>query len=265
MARDSPSCTVPYVPRTYRRTESTLCTFWTSPREAGEHLRHLRSWTVDAARFLSETLGFRPTRRLHVVSFQTNEEARRFLGREVPPTMALAPYAGDTHCLVAVQSADADARNDDPQRMRGILVHEIAHQLIAEKTGSTKRLGDANRLVRCSTWLNEGLAELLRFHFLRDMTRIEDTRAEFERAQDALTWRDVDHLLDDLDGGRRAAAFVRATGAVAWVAQDAGVAALFECLPAVDGAVVPSSVCAVSALRRARELLSLLERRRTDP
>lgn len=242
---------LPYIPRTYRSTESAPCTFWTSPHEADEHLRRLRSWTLDATLFLSEALGLRAARRLHVVSFQTNEEARRSLGREVPATMALAPYAGDTDCLVVVQSAGAD-----PQRMGGILVHEIAHQLIAEKTGSTKLLGDENRFMNISTWLNEGLAELLRFQFLHDEARIEGALGEFERRRDALTWREVDRLLDDLDGTRRADAFVRATGAVAWLARQAGVGALFERLLTVDGAVVPSSLCAAPALRPARELLS---------
>lgn len=157
---------LPYVPQTYRRSESPPCTFWTSPREAGKRRRRLRSWTFDATSFLSETLGFQPSRRLHVVSFRTNAEARLSLGREVPPTMALAPYAGETDCLVVVQSAEADPRNADPARMRGILVHEIAHQLVAEKTGSTKLLGDGNRFMNISTWLSEGFAELLRFQFL---------------------------------------------------------------------------------------------------
>ncbi len=248
---------LPYVPRTYRRSESTPCTFWTSPREAGEHLRRLRSWTLDATLFLSKALGFQPSRRLHVVSFLTNEEARRFLGREVLPTMALAPYAGDTDCLVVVQSAEADPWNADPARMRGILVHEIAHQLIAEKTGSTKLLGDENRFMNISTWLNEGLAELLRFRLLHNTARIEGALGEFERAQDALTWRDVDQFLDDLGADRRAAAFDRATGAVAWLAHEAGVAALFDRLNLVNRAVDPDSGCAVSTLRPVSALLSL--------
>ncbi len=248
---------LPYVPQTYRRSESPPCTFWTSPSEAGEYLRLLRSWTFDATSFLSGALGFQPSRRLHVVSFRTNEEARLSLGRKVSPTMALAPYAGEADCLVVVQSAEADPRNAAPARMRGILVHEIAHQLVAERAGSRKRLGDGNRFMNVSTWLDEGLAELLRFQFLHDAARIEGARGEFERVRDALTWRDVDRLLDDLDADRRAEAFRRATGAVAWLAREAGVAAFFNQLTVLDRAVAPASDCAVSALRPALSLLSI--------
>ncbi|MEN6369039.1 MAG: hypothetical protein ABFD77_04985 [Thermotogota bacterium] len=252
--QDEPA--LPYVPRTYRRDESAPFVLWTSPCETGEHRACLRSWAFDAMSFLSEALGFRPSRRLHVVSFRTNEEARLSLGREVPSAMALAPYAGEADCLVVVQSASVDSRNADPDRMRGILVHEMAHQLIAERTGSTKLLGDGNRCVNVSTWLNEGLAELLRFQFLHDAARIEGALGEFERARDILTWRDVDGLLDDLDADRRAEAFVRATGAVAWLAREAGVVMLFDRLAVVDHAVAPNSGCAVPALRPVLRRLS---------
>jgi hypothetical protein len=247
---------LPYVPRTYRRRESTPCTFWVSPSGDDDLLRDLRSWTVDATSFLSETLGFQPSRRLHVVLFRTNEEARVSLGREVSPTMALAPFAGEADCLVVVQSAEADPQNADPERMRGILVHEIAHQFVAERTGSRKVLGDGNRLVNVSTWLNEGLAELLRLQFLRDAARIEGALGEFATAKDAVTWREVDRFLDDLGAGRRAEAFVWATGAVAWLARRAGVAALFSQLTAVQREVTSDSRCAPSALRAALRLLS---------
>jgi hypothetical protein len=131
--------------------------------------------------------------------------------------------------------------------MGGVLVHEMAHQLIAEKTGSAKRLCDGNRFVNVSTWLYEGLAELLRFQSLHDAARIEGALGEFERARDALTWRDVDRLLADLDGDRRAAA---------WLAREAGVAALCERLLTVDSAVAPDSRCAMSTLRPPSALLS---------
>ncbi|MDD5647077.1 MAG: hypothetical protein PHW86_07890, partial [Candidatus Bipolaricaulis sp.] len=70
---------LPYVPRSYRSTRSDACVLWTSYHEVGDHRACLQAWIHDAAGFLSRVLAFQPHRRLHVVSFLTNEEARRAL------------------------------------------------------------------------------------------------------------------------------------------------------------------------------------------
>lgn len=57
--------------------------------------------------------------------------------------------------------------------MTGTLVHEIAHRFAAEKTGSIKQLGDGDRSMHVSAWLNEGLAELLCYTFLKDAARMD--------------------------------------------------------------------------------------------
>jgi hypothetical protein len=208
-----------------------------------------------AAESLSEVLEFRASRRLHVVSFLTNEEARRVLDREVSATMALAPYAGETACLVVVQSPAADLQNADPIRMTGTPVHEIAHQFVAKKTGATKRLGDGNRSMRVSAWLNEGLAELVRYAFLKDAARMDGALREFQNASDRLTWREIGRLLDDLADQRRAKVFGRATGAVAELARKVEVPRPFDRLLDIDRSVPSDAVCAVPSLEDARRLL----------
>ena len=179
------------MPQGYLSAPSDPCILWTSPREAIGHRTCLLSWVTDAAEFPSEVLEFRASRGLHVVSFLTNEEARCALDRDIPATMALAPYAGETACLVVVQSPTVDLQNADPIRMTGTLVHEIAHQFAAEKTASTRRLGDGNRSMHVLAWLNGGLAELLRYTFLNDAARTDAALREFQNAGDRLTWREI--------------------------------------------------------------------------
>jgi len=215
----------------------------------------LQSWIDDAADFLYRTLALRLHRRLHVVSFLTNEEARRVLDRPIPATMALAPYAGDRACLIVVQSPTASPENAIPNRMRGILVHEIAHQHVAERTGSEKLLGDRNRSMNVSAWLNEGLAELLRWRFLEDAARIAAAEAAFRRANGSLTWSELSDRLEDLDDGRRGEAFTRAAGATAWLARPAGIRRLFDRLPDVDRIVPTHEPCARETLAGALRLL----------
>jgi hypothetical protein len=190
-----------------------------------------------------------------VVSFLTSEEACGTLDRRVPATMALAPYAGETVCLVVVQSPAADPQNADTIHMMGTLVHEIAHQFVAEKTGSTKRLGDGDRSMHVLAWLNGGLAELLRCTFLKDAARMDAALRESRNASDRLTWREIGRLLDDLADQRRADAFVRATEAVAELARKVEIPQLFDRLLDIDRSVPSDAVCAVPSLEDARRLL----------
>lgn len=100
-------------------------------------------------------------------------------------------------------------------------------------------------------WLNEGLAELLCYTFLKDAARMEAALREFQNASDRLTWREISRPLDDLADERRVEACVLATGAVAELAREVEIPRLFDRLLEVDRAVPLDVVCAVPSLEEA--------------
>jgi hypothetical protein len=152
---------IDYVPPSYHAVELANATLWTSTPGAAtaatfEPIRDILTTSIDEVR---ELVAFVPTRRLHVVVYPSTSDSRRALDRNLEPTSLLAPLHTATHALIALHSAEADARNADPYRMRRHLCHEIAHVLNAERSGSRKRLGDGNVDMRIRPWVDEGFAE----------------------------------------------------------------------------------------------------------
>jgi hypothetical protein len=154
-------------------------------------------------------LSFEIRCRLHVVVYSTNEEARATLGRAVPTSMLLAPVQGPDDSVIAVQSVAADARNGDCGRMRRHLCHELAHVMVALRTGSEKRLGDGDRDMHVSPWVNEGFAVCVAAMITGRLDLIEEALA----GEPAWPGRqiDLDVALNDLNGENRSAAFAIAT------------------------------------------------------
>ncbi|HEX6838937.1 MAG TPA: hypothetical protein VF334_20300 [Polyangia bacterium] len=172
----------------------------------------------DAVRAVERLLAHRLTRALHVVAYASNEEACRALDRRVPATMLLAPLHTSTLALVALQAPSVDPRNGDVQRMRRLLCHELAHVLVAERTGSVKRLGDGNRGMRVSSWVDEGLAVCVAAAAAQQPDVID---AALERSAAAALSEDaLAAAFDDLTSRDRDAAFAVATARI-WRAVQA--------------------------------------------
>jgi hypothetical protein len=142
--------------------------------------------------------------------------------------MAKAPYAGRDAALIVVQSPRADPRNGDADRMMRILAHEITHPCVLEATGSLKRLGDGNRSLAVSAWLNEGPAEVVGHLAASQEVRLAEIRREAPSAARRLRGLEIDSLLDDLASPHRSDAFVMATAAVWGLAAEGGHATLFH-------------------------------------
>jgi len=115
----------------------------------------------DAIRSVERLLDYRLRRTVHVVVYDSNEEACRALGRRVEPTMLLSPLHTRELSLVALQAPAVDPQNGDSERMWRHLCHELGHVFSAERTGSIKRLGDDNRHMRIPEWADEGFAEVV--------------------------------------------------------------------------------------------------------
>lgn len=209
---------IPYIPTAYEAMKTPRCTLWHAPGEAPDHLTLLIGLAEKAVGYLESTLRIRGERSLHLCCYRSHAEACVSLDRTIPPTMALAPFSDRTRGLVAVQSPGVAPVNGDPVRMFRILVHEFAHLLTMEATGSRKRLGDENRNMRIQAWLHEGVAEVCSLLAVDQDDVLDRCVRTLGRRETAWTFGDVNARLDDLDDRERALAFDRATGAVAWLA-----------------------------------------------
>ncbi len=146
-----------YVPENYRQVTSGATVFWV--RDARDLA--LAGAVNELLDGVQRQLSYELKRQLHVVVYASNSDARRALSRNLHPSALLAPLHAATFALVALQSAAAHARNADERRMRRHLAHELAHVFSAERTHSTKYLGDTDANMRLLPWVDEGFAEVV--------------------------------------------------------------------------------------------------------
>lgn len=240
---------IPHVPDAYRAVHLGSATLHVSRGEAGAFVSKLQHWTIGALRFLRDRLAFTPRRQLHVCAYHRSDEARQFLGRTVSATLAMAPYASATDSVVIVHSEALDSRNGDDVRMRRLLTHEVMHQATAEVTGSTKSLGDGNRGMGISTWLNEGMAETAGLLATDAQQRLADTTFCFTAAHEHVTFGELSRILDELDHPARSVAFDHVTAAVFMLSEPAGMDAMLADIPGIDAAFGQEDACSPERLR----------------
>jgi hypothetical protein len=175
---------------------------------------------------IERLLDYRLSRIVHVVVYASNEEACRSLDRRVAPTQLLAPLHTPALALVALQAPAVDPLNGDPERMRRHLCHELAHVFSAERTGSVKRLGDEDRGMRLSSWVDEGFAENVA---AAAAARPDIIEAALQRSSVAeMSDERLASAFGDLSSTDRAAAFATATARVWRAAQARGLKFVFE-------------------------------------
>ena len=241
----------PYIPASYEARAANGCTVWHSPDESLTHLDALTRLAEESLAFLEVMLSFRGARGLHLCCYRSNAEARLSLDRDVPASMALAPFSDCHHGLVVVQSADAALENADSVRMLRILVHEFAHLLTMEATGSQKSLGDQNLEMAIPTWLFEGIAEVCGLLAVKRKRSFARCLQSVAQTQEAWSFGEVSAKLENLNGRERAAAFDRATGAVAWLAAWEGLDRIVD-RATVWSRVLPCELdCSIPTLCRA--------------
>jgi hypothetical protein len=152
---DFDSSDLEYVPADYQPAAIGTSVLW-SREPSASPVAELLPESIAA---IERLLDYRLSRTLHVVVYASNEEACRALGRRLSATALLAPLHTRKLALIALQAPGIDARNGDRQRLRRHVCHELSHVFSAERTGSVKRLGDDDRGMRLSSWVDEGFAE----------------------------------------------------------------------------------------------------------
>ena len=125
--------------------------------------------------------------------------------------------------LIILQNPIADPINGDLQRMRRMLVHEICHLFVREKSGSTAFLGDGLKDMKVRPWVDEGFAEYLSWLCIGKRNPILQKSFRYIDNLD-----EVDRLLNDFSSDRRTLAFYTSSFLVQSLIEEFGLNNFFE-------------------------------------
>jgi len=239
---------LPYIPPDYETIVHHDVRFCFSACEAEGDRKLIKDVSVAALDYVTKALAFKPIRQTYVCCYHTRDDATRALGRNVPASMAMAPYASETCGLVVIHSPSLHPTNQDTRRLRRILAHELCHLLVAERSASTKILGDDNGNMHVSAWLNEGLAEVIGFKAIADEHRLTVLSEAFQASQAYHTFGTLSQWLDDLDHDARSQAFEHGTGAVEQLCEHLGIEAVFNQICQIDTLFDASNTCSPAQL-----------------
>lgn len=239
---------LPYVPVHYEMTMLGNVRFYFSAQETAEHRELIQRTGMNAFYYVIDVLSFTPMRQVHVCCYSSSDDAHLALGRSVSSTMAMAPYSDSDRGLVIIHSPSLDPMNGDETRMHRILAHEFVHLFVAERAGSTKLLGDDNRNMLVSSWLNEGLAEVVGLRSIVAVARLSAMVESFCTSEQFHAFGTLSHWLDDLDDVSRALAFKHVTAAVEMLCRRYGIRSVFDQLQRIEGFFDPHDCCSPSRL-----------------
>lgn len=234
---------LPYVPDAYLPVHGDGFVLYLADDEDPSHAGRLAQAAADARDRVMGLLRWTPRRHLHICCYATTSQARQFLDRPIPSDMAMAPFCDEVSSLIVVQSVRCNARNGDPDRMLCLLAHELTHAFAAEKTGSTKHLGDGQIGMKLSSWLNEGLAEVVSLLSTGSLERAQHAEHVFRTEHEHPSFGTLSHRLDSLDDPLRGDAFGTVTGAVSLLCSCLTPAGLFDRLEQVDASCSAGTLC----------------------
>jgi len=247
---------VPYIPAGYRCSPTQIGRLWTNPEEPCGHRGRLERWIDEAYEVVTSSLGSPMTRSIHVCCYHDNEQARRSLDRQISSSMALAPFSSSTAGLVVVQSESANPANGDARRMRRIVAHELAHLWIPEAMSSQKTLGDGNRDLRVSSWLNEGIAESVGLAASEGAAKAVACRERFHGLREPIRFGELSEILDGLDSDRRSWVFDVVVGCVQQLTRSFDLGRIAGSIGTVEQFLRPDAICSVDAIHRACRALA---------
>jgi len=216
-----------YIPENYIAKSVAWGRLYVSSQETNQNIALINSLISNSILWITKTLRFKPTRRLHVCVYDSNQIAQDSLDRLIPDNMAMSPYQSHTDALVIVHSPSINKANADSARMSRILIHELCHVYLAEHSGATKILGDGNEGKAVHSWFDEGFAEYMALTLTGDSHRLENAFNVAERTA-PMTDAQLNQALDNLDSELRLTAFAVAVSRVAAMAQKTGIRSVFE-------------------------------------
>lgn len=172
----------------------------------------ITSIAEEALASVSRLLAFEPQRNIHFVVYESLDDSWLALSRRVPPSFLMAPLHTSETAVIVLHSAHLDPRNGDEPRMFRHLCHEVTHVCNAERTASTKRLGDGDVGMGIRPWVDEGFAVCV-------ANEVANRSDVFERALavqdvDVGSMDMIDNELRALNSSKRAWAFQVATSQV---------------------------------------------------
>lgn len=205
-----------HIPEGYAPLERESATIWMSPTERNDPVTSkVASLIEQAVGSVTTLLAFHPRRAIHAVIYASTHDAHEALGRRVPPSFLMAPLHTRETAVIVAHSPRIDPRNGDRERMLRHLCHEVSHVVAAERTGSTKRLGDGNTRMRMRPWVDEGFAVCVAAQAAGQPEALERVLGRNDAV--ALSMDEIDQELCALHSSRRSEAFAAATARV-WAA-----------------------------------------------
>jgi hypothetical protein len=220
---------IPFVPKEYSCHQYNGFRLWHAKDEDQTSIDLIFNTSAYALDQLFNRLRFKNKRKIEICLYHSNEQAVLSLDRRIPRNMAMAPYSTSAGSLIIVQNAITDPINGDLQRMRRILIHEICHLFVREKSKSTTFLGDGQKNMNVRPWIDEGFAEYLSWLCIGKRNPISQKRFEFIDDLD-----EVDRFLNDFNSNRRTLAFYTATCLVKSLIDEFGLINFFESMTKIS-------------------------------
>lgn len=220
---------IPFIPTEYSFIECHDFRLWHSEDELKFQIELVIEAVEYALDYVRSNLNYRNLRKIEICLYHSNTQAVSSLNRNITSSMAMAPYSTDQCGLVIVQSAAVDPLNGNFQRMRRILVHEICHLFVREKSGSSQCLGDGLKDLKVRPWLDEGLAEYLSWRSIGKRNPILD-----EDFAGIANLDEVDYFLNDFSSDRRTQAFYTSCCLVEFYIRELGLLTFFESMTALS-------------------------------
>jgi len=140
--------------------------------------------------------------------------------------------------------------------MRRIVAHELAHLWILEATSSQKTLGDGNRDLRVSSWLNEGIYESVGLAAIEDTAKAVACREWFHGLREPVRFGELSEILDGLDSDRRSWAFDVVVGCVQELTPSFDLRRIAGSIGTVERLLRPDAICSVDTIHRACRALA---------
>ena len=128
-------------------------------------------------------------------------------GMNLPATVFMLPFCSKKSAVIIGHSPKLDKRNAILNRIDRHILHEFVHLMNWKLTGSRKTLGDDNKYVKLTSWLDEGIAEVISFKLLDRNNEIDKAVNVIKDIGEIYTPKEVTDFLNDFESTKRIYAF----------------------------------------------------------
>jgi hypothetical protein len=148
-----------YIPNQYKITNLGQIIIAHSCFEKPEYIKEITNTIDDCVAAFCKILKIEKDYRLNFVIYNSKIDFEIVAKRKISPSSLMVLFSDQVESTIGLFSCILDERNNDMNRMRRHIVHEIMHVWISIKTDSKRELGDQLRWLKIPNWIDEGLSE----------------------------------------------------------------------------------------------------------